>query len=354
MGRRAEPWYWRARDCWAVKLDGRRVILAKGKANRPAADADFHRLMAARGEVVPLTKLSAGDVFDAFLEEVSGRVERGEGAQSTYDGYVRHLSSADGAFGVTRADALAPHDVHRWAHDRARRWGPTTRAGAVTAVKAAFRWAHRQGLLKTNPIAHLEKPTARRRLDVLSPDQARAVLAAADGPFRLFLTCLWLTGCRPGELATLEASGVDAAAGVLRVRDKIRKTTGKDTREVHATAAALAIVVPLAEARPEGGPIFRNAKGNPWTRNAMACAMRRIRAKTGLGKEATAYSFRHLWITDALAAGVSVIVAAELAGHRSTNMIASRYSHLAERRKLLGEAAAKVRPEGSGGVDAPE
>jgi integrase len=160
------------------------------------------------------------------------------------------------------------------------------------------------------------------------------------------LTCLWLTGCRPGELATLEATRVDLQGGTLHVRDKIRRTTGKDTREVHAVPEAMAIVADLCERHPEG-PIFRNRLGRPWTRNAMACAMRRIREKTGLGKEAAPYSFRHLFGTDALDKGVHAAIVAELMGHRNTKMLMERYAHLDERRDTLRAAARTIRGDAS-------
>jgi site-specific recombinase XerD len=72
----------------------------------------------------------------------------------------------------------------------------------------------------------------------------------------------------------------------------------------------------------------------------MAARLRYLRAKLGLGKPVTAYSFRHKFITDALLSGMSTAVVAELVGHGSTAMITSHYSHLlqhpVEMRDLLG------------------
>jgi site-specific recombinase XerD len=65
-----------------------------------------------------------------------------------------------------------------------------------------------------------------------------------------------------------------------------------------------------------------------------------LRAKLGLEKPITAYSFRHKFITEALLAGMNTAVVAELVGHRSTAMITSHYSHLLQHpvqmRDLLG------------------
>ncbi len=47
--------------------------------------------------------------------------------------------------------------------------------------------------------------------------------------------------------------------------------------------------------------------------------------------------------TDAIAAGVSDAVVAELLWHSSTAMLHKHYSHLATRSKLLADAAKQVR-----------
>jgi integrase len=344
MARPNRPWYWTARDAWYVTVDGKRHMLAKGKASRKEAQAEFHRLMAAEGKAEATSTLTAGDLFELFLDHVALLVSRCEREPVTYDGYVRHLTSADMSFGAVLAAEVKPLHVHRWVDDPTKGWGPTTRHASITAVKAAFRWAKRRGYLKADPIADLEKPTPRRREAIPTAEQARAILEAAGPELRDLLACLNLTGCRPGELMALEASDMDHDGGVWRVKDKIRRHTGSPTREVYPPPAAVAIGRRLAEQWPEG-PVFRNARKRPWTRNAMACGYRRIRETTGLGEEVVGYALRHLWVTDALEGGLDAITVATLVGHRSTRMIETRYSHLDERRSHLKEQAGRVRPD---------
>jgi integrase len=69
-----------------------------------------------------------------------------------------------------------------------------------------------------------------------------------------------------------------------------------------------------------------------------------MRGRLKMGREATAKSFRHGFITDALEAGVPIATVAELAGHRGTKMIERTYSKLRERKGHLRDAARKVRP----------
>jgi integrase len=87
-----------------------------------------------------------------------------------------------------------------------------------------------------------------------------------------------------------------------------------------------------------------NSDGRPWTRNAMALRFRRLRARRGLGPEATAEAFRHGYAIDALERGVPIATVAELLGHRGTRMLEAYYSHLHERRDHLRAAADQIRP----------
>jgi site-specific recombinase XerD len=91
--------------------------------------------------------------------------------------------------------------------------------------------------------------------------------------------------------------------------------------------------------------LFRNVHGNPWTRNAVTQRFEHIRSRLGLGPEASAYSFRHLFATTALESGVQIATVAELMGHRDTTMVSRIYSHLAGRATHLKHALANVRPE---------
>jgi integrase len=206
-----------------------------------------------------------------------------------------------------------------------------------------FAWARRQGHIDSDPIKDLERPTPRRREAVLTEAQADTVLAAVPDPeFRDLLVALRETGARPGEVAGLTAAGVDLQAAHWRVTNKSRNKTHEATRRVHLTQAALVVSRRLVAEHPEG-PIFRNRRGNPWTRHAMACRFAELRAKLGMGPELSAYSFRHLYITTALERGVPIATLAALVGHSDVGMISRVYSKLDRATGHLKQAAEAAR-----------
>src|SRR5690606_36548521 len=142
--------------------------------------------------------LTVADLCDAFLTAVEGLVESGERAPLTLEHYIRCLSRVSAVFGARPATGLRPFEVAHWAADQ--QWSPTTAHNTITVLKAAYRWAHRVGVIPEDPLARLDKPTPRRRAGVPSQQDITRALAAIpeEDPFRDFFLLLWATGCRPG------------------------------------------------------------------------------------------------------------------------------------------------------------
>jgi integrase len=93
------------------------------------------------------------------------------------------------------------------------------------------------------------------------------------------------------------------------------------------------------------GPLFRNEDDRPWNRNAIRCRFRRVRNKLKLGGDLVAYLYRHAVCTDLLESGTGIAQAAEILGHKGTEMIMRHYSKLRERREHLRDQLKKAREE---------
>jgi integrase len=209
-------------------------------------------------------------------------------------------------------------------------------------VKRAFTWATGEGILKENPLRGLKKPPANRRERILTPEEWEELFAAVvDQEFKDFLTAMRETGCRPGEVRRVTAADVDLKAGIwVLEHHKTRKKTGLP-RVVYLTPTMIELCKRLCERWPTG-PIFRGPKRKghrPFSRNAIRCRFRRLRAKLPSLVGVISYTLRHTWITDALERKVPVATVAELAGHKDLKMIQQHYAHLSEKRKHLQDAA---------------
>jgi len=325
MARHPKPWYRRSADAWYVQVGGKQRLLAKGKDSQALAWAAFHRLQAGQdGATETGPGLTVADVCELFLSH-SGAIHRA----STYTTNKGRLDRVCGSMGGVPATSLSLADVERWAASL--KVSSETKRDYLSTLRAALRWAVREGYIPSDPLAKLVLPRRTRRERTLSPDEREAIRARACPAVRDLLTVLEQTGCRPMVAATIEARHVDWQAGTATVESKGRPYT------LILTAALLARLRELAVIHPTG-PLLRNVRGEPWTRNAIRCQFRRLRASLRL-KGVSAYTYRHSYATDALERGVNPAALAVLMGHSDLSMIARHYSHLAERRGALRAAA---------------
>ena len=74
------------------------------------------------------------------------------------------------------------------------------------------------------------------------------------------------------------------------------------------------------------GKLFRNVRGNPWTKYAVCNRMHRLSFATG--RKMAMYDARHGFATRKLVQGHDHLTIAELMGHRDGTMISQVYGHL--------------------------
>lgn len=337
MGRNAKPWYWEERDGWYAVVKGKRRLLARGKSGKAEARRVLIQVLAEEeiGGAAKADTLDLHALIDLFL----ARVDR-ECAPSTLAWYKIYLDPFAGRIGAIPSADLKPKHLDRWIAQDGAHWTDSTRRGAITAIKAVTSWAARQGHLTTDPLKAVTRPRMGRRVPI-APEATQSILdTAGDQAFTDLLIALFESGCRPGEVYKVTTEDVDPVAGTWTIVGKTTRRTGKD-RVIQMTPRLAEVVARLAITNPTG-PLFRNADGKPWTRNAVRCRFRRRRATLG---PLQAYGFRHLYGTDALVRqNVPVAVVAELMGHSDLKMLSQHYGHVDERRTALRNAARSIRP----------
>jgi integrase len=218
-------------------------------------------------------------------------------------------------------------------------------------LHAALRQAVRWQLLIRNPADAVEPPRAsRRELQMVTPAQARAVMAAADetsiGPFvRLAL----LTGMRRGELLGLRWADVDLDGGALHVQQTAQRIVGQgiifrqpktrlSRRSIALSPDAVAVLRQhrrrQAEARLLAGSaygdrdlVFATGLGTPLEPGNLRRAWVRIAGAAGV-PGLRIHDLRHAHATLMLAQGVHPKVVSERLGHASVNITLDTYSHV--------------------------
>jgi integrase len=333
--------YFRRFDGWwyaQVRVGGRRkqLKLVKGREHEARAYELFNELKAKEPEqIVETAALTVFEVCKLF-RQWSAKAQKpatAELARHFLQSFIDHPYQGKPC-GRLKVSALKPLHVTDWLAGKD--WNPTTRNRAISIVQRALNWCVEQGVLLRNPLRGMKKPRERRREKILEPEERRQILAAVrDEPFRQFLFALGQTGARPIEIRTVTAA--DLRGGYFELEGKTSGRTG-ESRCVYLSPAMVELCRKLAATHPEG-PLFRNTRGEPWTRNAIRIRFRNLRRKLKLDARVCAYVFRHTYLTEALEKGIPIATVAELAGHADTTMVAKVYSKLSQKRRHLAEAA---------------
>lgn len=329
-----KPFFRKFTQTWYLQLGGKQINLGRDKK---AAWDEYHNLMAARRALASVT-VTAAQFFEKYLEWVHENR-----ATATYEHATHYLTSFCQFVGKRKQIRHITGDtVSQWLSEHPT-WSSTTLSDAVGHLNRGFAWGRRKNYLKASPIADLEnKPRRQRREIVYSPQEWERILShVEDECFRDILTFMWETGCRPIESRRLEARHVDLANELAVLPASETKT--KQIRVIFLTDAAKAICQRLCQKHPSG-PIFRNTRGNPWTKDAVKCRFARLKEKvqiTGL----CAYGIRHSFATEGLKNGVDSVALAVIMGHADVSMIARTYQHLAKNVQYLKQQAKRARAE---------
>lgn len=261
-------------------------------------------------------------------------------APGTVANYKRHLDAFATAIGAVQVEDLKPHHLMSW--------GDTWHQ--LQAVQRCFQWAAIDAeLLSRNPFAHVKRPPLGQRRRTLQRVELVKLLRAARHDFRRVLLAARETLARPQELRAFSWEHIDwdrtrgDVAGELvagRAAFVLEEFKARKRRSDPAAVRVVPISPRLGRMlarllppdRAPVGVIFRNAWGDPWSKDAVRQRMRRLCVAVGLGPDhrgenVCLYTLRHTGGTEAAAAGVRDRVLAELMGHTSTRTTA-RYQHL--------------------------
>lgn len=280
---------------------------------------------------------STAALIDSFYRSLDAEVRSGLTSQGTRDWYEWQLKKVVAIAGTIAAVELRP--LHLVELDLTHH--------VVRAIKRLFRWATDQDLVPKDAFAKLRAPRCGSRSRTLTRSEIVCLYRATSREFRKFLFFMRHTIARSSEVRRFKWEEIDFEGSVVRLsefKSKDQRTDGMRERVIALDLAALSMLTTIATARLEAGhtlegPVLLNTKGQPWTGNALRCAMREARERAGLdrgrGERVVCTTLRHTSATNAINNGTSLKLLAEMMGHTTTRTT-ERYLHLRKRHLVEG------------------
>ena len=381
-----KPFFKKGRGLWYVEIDRKQINLGP---DREDAFRQYHQLMT-QPRAESLSPESLVGIIDSYLDWVHKNR-----APDTFEWYRHRLQRFVTKYPDMKVSQLRPFHVEQWVdqYDIA----VTTRHNYFRSIKTCLKWAVKQGYIQSSPLKDMEVPSPERREVYIPPDEFEALLVhVPDGTLRDLMVTTYHTGCRPQESLRL----IDQYVELENARWVFPQSKSKGKRApriVYLDDEALAITKRLL-AESDGGELFRNSRGRPWTKDSVNSAVDRVRVRMGkvallaAGKEPTEraikkkvktlkktkrvkgvkrsksaaelhseakrklfkkmafdaapryslYALRHSWATNALKRGVDSLTVALLMGHRDPAMLARVYQHLSHSPDHMQEQAKRA------------
>ena len=287
---------------------------------------------------LPPALAAAADAFVRHLE-----LERGRSPHTVraYAGDIALLLEHAARLGAEQASDLDLQVLRSWlARLRTTGAARTTLARRGSSARVFTAWAHRRGLMPTDPGALLATPKGHRPLpDVLQPDEAARLVDLVDGDEtvdlrdRLALELLYATGIRVGELCGLDIDDLDRGRRVLRVLGK-----GAKERSVpYGAPAEQAIDAWLVRGRPRwatagsGPALLLGARGGRIDPRTVRALVHQRLADVPGAPDLGPHGLRHSAATHLLEGGADLRSVQELLGH-ATLATTQIYTHVSVER----------------------
>ena len=295
--------------------------------------------------------------LEAFVAHL--RDERGLSVH-TVEAYRRDMTQFlqfAGRAGVTDPAQVEPLLLRRFlALQRTRGLAAASMARKATALRTAFRFLARRGLVPDDPAAGLGVPRGPKRLPVvLKPGQVDRLLAGPDpvDPVglrdRAILELLYATGIRVGELCGLRLGDVDLAADTVLVLGKGAKQrivpfgeparvtlleyliNGRVAMLPGTDRPATSTAASKRHATADREALFFNRRRRPMTQRDVRGMLERYRAAAGAPVGTSPHTLRHSYATHLLEGGADLRAVQELLGHVALTTTQT-YTHVSNER----------------------
>lgn len=311
-----------------------------------------------KGERIAPSRATLAEVTETWLREQTGNlrprtVERYEGALRSHVlprlGRVRVAELDEDDLSTLIADL---RDGRGPDGEQVRPLSGWSIRAVLVPLGRVLGYAARRGIIASNPMQRLERgerpAVGRREQRVLSEDEIRRLLDAADPTYRAFIATAVFSGLRLGELLGLTWADVDFEAGEIRVRYQLDRDGGRVPPKTPQAVRAVVLFPALgrmlrdhkaasAYSRP-ADPVFASRAGTPFAyRNVERRGLDASAERAGLNGDGRPklrlHDCRHTFASLLIAEGADVVYVSRQLGHADPSITLKVYSHLFDKHR---------------------
>lgn len=247
---------------------------------------------------------------------------------------TRHLARFRRLYGRLQATAVTAKHLEQFQDRLAAKFAPMYVKKHSGTVRAAYNRGRRASWIPPDcrPFANLEhiriEPKPILEGDLPSDDEVKRLFAKAEGVMLDLLTLYHATGARTSEILDALVGDFQRQSRTIVLGRHKRSHTMRSPipRTITLNEDAYAVLVRLAHGKPDTAHLVVSGGGSPYDTCTFGNRFATLRRQAGVRPLITAYSFRHLWVSEALMAGLDSLIVAKMAG-TSVSMVEKTYGH---------------------------
>lgn len=267
----------------------------------------------------------------------------------TLEAYRYHVNNFRKFTGNIPVEEITPRTVRAFiTHEMTREGpqGPLSSASvhkAFSVVRTFLKWAHREGILDNDPVAHVKAPKLEYRLpEAMTREELdrlmRYLRTQSNFRNRVIFEFFLDTGCRLNEVVRLNLQDINLDEGYCKVMGKGRKEGMVPLG--HKLRKDLYAYIHRSREGEQGEPaLFTSKSGTRLSRDGMATMIKRVMKTVGVQGKYGPHKLRHTFATNFLRNGGSLEALRRILRHNDiqTTQI---YMHLGDDDILMAHGQA--------------